>query len=147
MGKLIFSVLVFVVISGIASAQNTSPYPWGPDFQKKGKLLGTTTCDVGSTQFKSYDGPTVEKTEAGFKYKTKLYTGMTISVKGKVLYYIFSPNPNSMSPITFSFRRSNDGKLIEISQENRDNNLKKETPNLFALFEEKKNDCKTERIE
>ena len=147
MGKSVVALVFFMTRTlGVVSAQNPNPYPWGPDFEKDGKLLGVTTCDTGATQFKSYDGPTIERESVGIKYKTKLYTGMTISVKGKVLYYIFSPNPSSMSPITFSFRRGDDGKLTEISEGNRDSNLKRETPNLYALFDKRKNDCKTEKV-
>lgn len=146
MTALILSLLVIIVI-----ASRNNSHPWGEDFENKGKFLGTTYCDAGSTQFKAYDGPTVERQGAGFKYTTKLYTGMTITVNAitlpRVLYYIYSPNPDSISAVTFTFKKNYFGRLKEISQEDRDNNLKKETPNLWALLEGGQSDCWYEKAE
>ena len=115
-------------------------YPWGPDFVKEGTLVGITTCDSGATKFSSYNGP---NREGG----VGLYRGMIITIRDEVRCYIFSPNPNSMSPITSSFMRDEDGKLSNVTSDERDKLLKVEAPNLFALFYEQDNDAEHETFE
>ncbi len=131
------------IVPTTVSAQGTSPYPWGSEnFEKDGQLIEVITCDAGKTKFRTYEGPTIEKQFGEIKYKIKSYTGITISVNDKVLYYIFSPNPSSMSPMTFSYRKDSGGKLIELSMDDRNIRLKKEAPNLgHVLNEGKKGDC------
>jgi len=107
-----------------------------PDYVNEGTLTLTRTCDSGATQFHSYD-----INDRGY-----LGWGMTIVVNDKIRYYIYSPNPNSMSPITWTFAVGGDGSLEEISRQERDANLKTETPNLYALLINAKNDCTHEKF-
>lgn len=116
-------------------------FPWGIDFVNEGRLIGVTKCDKGATEFKSYVG------EMGCDQETPSYRGMTVSINGAVRYYIFSPNPNSMSPIVMNFEKSEDGNLREVSSKKRDEVIKAEAPNLYALFVGEENDGETERFE
>ena len=100
-----------------------------PDFVSEGILRGTSTCDSGATKFSSYH------------HVASRGRGMTIAVNGKVRYYIFSPNPDSMSPITWTFAVETSGGLKDISRQERDENLRTEAPNLHAIFFGRKNDC------
>ncbi len=141
MTKLVTSILVLFVFtaSSLVIAQDKDPYPWGPDFEKIDQLVSALSCDANKTLFKTYEGPTIEKQSGYTKYT---YTGITISVRGEVLYYIFSPNPDSLSPIMLSFRRENNRELKEISESERNARLKQEAPNLLAEMNGKRSDCK-----
>lgn len=99
-----------------------------PDYVHEGTLVGTSTCDSGATKFSSYDVG-----DRGW--------GMTIAIDDKIRYYIFSPNPDSMSPITWTLVADASGNLKRISMQERNSNLKTEAPNLYALFTNTKNDC------
>jgi len=100
-----------------------------PNYVNEGVLLKTITCDSGMTKYNRYD--------VGDRGK-----GVTIVIDKKARYYIFSPNPYSMSPITLTFVVNADGYMEEISRQKRNTNLEIETPNLYALLVKKeKNDC------
>jgi len=107
-----------------------------PDYVNEGVLTLTRTCDSGATKFHSYD-----INDRGYPG-----LGMTIVINNKIRYYIYSPNPNSMSPITWTFAVGGDGSLEEISRHERDANLKTEAPNLYALLIETENDCTHEKF-
>jgi hypothetical protein len=104
-----------------------------PNFVSEGTLVGTSTCDSGATVFSSYN------VDNGGR-------GITITVNNNILYYIFSPNPDSMSPITWTFTVDDSGNLIGIPGQERDENLKTEAPQLHSLFHEKENDCVHQRF-
>lgn len=116
---------------------NEKNYPWGPDFMNEGTLGQITTCDGGATEYRSYDRDDDNDS----------YWGATISINGEVRYYIFSPNPYSMSPITFSFVKDEGGKLREITQDARDKLLRLNAPNLYAFLNEEDNDAEHETFD
>jgi hypothetical protein len=114
--------------------------PWGENFEKPELRAGTLWCDAHQTAFTTYLGPR-SSTGRGTEF-----TGITIAIKGKTKIYIYSPNSNSMSPLASSFSLADDGSYAEISMEERDQLLRKEAPNLYAAFLNKKNDCVNVRV-
>jgi len=107
---------------------------------QEGRLVGIRTCDDGATRLSIYEGPDTDR-------DTGSYWGLTISINNEVRYYIFSPNPDSMSPITLSFLKDNDGKLRKVTSAERDKQLRIDAPNLYGYFYGKKNDCKYKKVE
>ncbi len=101
------------------------------DLINGGTHIFTTTCDSGATKFDRFD------VNGGRR--------LTITVNGKILYYIFSPNPNSISPITWTFAAGADN-LMPIPINERNEQFKKNTPNLYAYFGRKENDCTRELL-
>jgi len=114
----------------------TGDLPWGKNFEKPELLVGTLWCDARQTAFATYQGSRSSKVRREMEF-----TGLTISISGKTKFHIYSPNPDSMSPITFSFFKDDNGSYKEISRGERDQRLSKEAPNLHAMFYGKKNDC------
>ena len=109
------------------------------DLERDGELVKILTCDKDVTQFKEYK----EKDNEGGVGPSLV---MTIAIKNVLRYYVFSPNPNSMSPITFSYAKNFNGKFRKISEGDRDANLSREAPNLFASGQFQDNDCKDQTI-
>lgn len=117
----------------------TEKFPWGENFEKPELLAGTLWCDARQTAFATYLGAV--RSPDG---RDNEFVGITISIKGKTKFYIYSPNPDSMSPMTFSFSKSDDGSYKEISRGERDRLLSMEAPNLYAEFFGNENDCVNE---
>jgi len=123
MNKKLISVIAAVAILGVSlfvAAQNAST-PWEHNFENPKHLTVHFNCDMGTSEYKSYLN--VPHT----------YTGITMKFRGGV-FYVYSPNPDSMSPITFSYLKKNWGPLHEVSQGERDAILQVEAPQLYKTM-------------
>ena len=125
------------LVLDITEANAQGPRPWGPDFEKEGILLGTAVCDSGKAAFRTYEDPKKDKDNG-----VGSYLGMTISIDGVVRYYMFVPNPDSMSPVVLLFRKLNEGGFESISSKALDDRLVQEAPNLYAFSYERDSDCR-----
>lgn len=124
--------MVIVLAAAMGCSVYSAPFPWGPDFEKEGKLTGVIVCDAGRVRMKSYDDP----------HMTDSYRGLTISFDDDVRYYLFRATP-SATEISL-FKNVAHRKFVRISSEKLTALLQKEAPNLFALAANKDNDCRKE---
>lgn len=124
-----FAILGLVAVVGAAIAISVQIIPpWGHEFEKEELLTFVMRCDAGKAIFKEYRGIRGKNL-----LEKQSFTGMTISINGNTKYYVYSPNPDSMSPITWSFTK-NYGVYSAISMEERDSRVSKEAPNMGALL-------------
>lgn len=121
-------VIALVGVLGVSSFacstnNNTlSTLPWAQDFEKPELLTVHFRCGQESSEYKSYlDTP-------------QTFTGITMKFKGGT-FYVYSSNPNSMSPITESVLKSDDGKLHKVSQDERDRTLANKAPLLYKVMQ------------
>ena len=110
----IFSVSMFV------SAQADPAWPWDK-FEDPKLLRVHFVCDVNTSEYKSYlNSP-------------HTFTGMTIKIKGG-MYYMYSPNPNSMSPVVYSYIEKKPGRFFEVTQSERDEAIRVAAPQLYQAM-------------
>jgi len=125
----ISAVALLVAASFFSPVFAQTKLPWGENFEKEEFFVGTIWCDARQTAYRVYKGTDIA------------FTGITISIKGVMRFYVYSPNPDSMSPITFSYSKERDGSYREVSQGERNGLLSIEAPNLYALFHRQTHDC------
>ncbi|OGZ95235.1 MAG: hypothetical protein A3A28_00585 [Candidatus Sungbacteria bacterium RIFCSPLOWO2_01_FULL_47_32] len=108
-------------LSACGANANSSAMPWGQDFEKPELLTVHFRCDEESSEYKSYMN------------NPRTFTGITIKFKGGV-YYVYSPNPNSVSPASSSFLKKDGENPEKVSREGRDLVLESQAPKLFAAM-------------
>ncbi len=122
MNKTLISVLAGVAIAGAWSCASAQVDPsWAlRNFEDPKLLTVHIRCDAGTSEYKSYlDTP-------------HTFTGITIKWKGG-MFYVYSPNPNSMSPTTYTYTKSG-GRHNEVARQERDQILKAEAPQLYEAM-------------
>lgn len=130
-------IYVLIGLFGFFSPVFAGNLPEGmPDYVDDKLLDGVLTCDSGVTKFSGYD----------MRKSGKRGWGMTIVINNKTHYYIFTPNPKSMSPEVWTWVVDADGNLKKIPNKELYEDLKKEAPNLYARFMSAGNDCTLERF-
>lgn len=124
MHKKLVGVLVGVAMAGMwtcGAAQANPTWAWR-NFEDPKLLTVHFTCDAGTSEFKSYmDTP-------------QTFTGITIKWKGGT-FFVYSPNPNSMSPITYTYVKKVGGLVrSEVTRHERDQTLMAEAPQLYEAM-------------
>lgn len=114
-------------MSLFASAQSDPDWPWAK-FEDPKLLTVHFVCDAGTSEYKSYlDTP-------------HTFTGITIKVKGG-MYYLYSPNPNSMSPVVYSYAEKAPRQYYEVTRSERDQVLRVAAPQLYQAMRGSKDGC------
>jgi len=124
MHKKLVGMLAGVAMAGAwsyASAQADPTWAWR-NFEDPKLLTVHFTCDAGTSEFKSYmDTP-------------QTFTGITIKWKGGT-FFVYSPNPDSMSPITYTYVKKVGGLLrSEVARHERDRIIRAEAPQLYEAM-------------
>ena len=104
----------------LAVAQSDPAWPW-VKFEDPKLLTVHLVCDGGTSEYKSYLNT------------PHTFTGMTIKVKGH-MYYMYSPNPNSMSPMVYSYEEKQPARFFEVTRSERDDTLRVAAPQLWQAM-------------
>ncbi|MDP2598812.1 MAG: hypothetical protein Q8P49_03215 [Candidatus Liptonbacteria bacterium] len=114
------AVAIMLCMPLLASAQADPAWPWDK-FEDQKLLTVHIVCDAGTSEYKSYLNT------------PHTFTGMTIKVKGG-MYYMYSPNPNSMSPIVYSYIEKEPARFFEVTRSERDQAIGVAAPQLYGAI-------------